>query len=512
MELKKQFRIIYTGIILLLAILGLLTILMFQSYNKFDKSSRAKYDSFRIADELRQTSDDLTRFCRIYVLTGDSIWEKKYWEIIDIRNGVKPRSDGRTIALRDSMVNLGFSNREFDKLNEAEDNSNKLVWTETLAFNAMKGLFDDGTGQFTVKGAPNIAYARRIMFDDKYYADKAKIMTPIGDFIELLDIRTSNVVAIHRNNSNWLLGSIIGLIILISSISIISYFQIKNKIIKQLEKLKLANKKIVIHEDILKKQNESLDELVDERTKELMVALDLVKKGEKVKDVFIANMSHEIRTPLNTILGFTELIKERTSSLIGEEEKKFFEVVSHSGQRLMNTVHEILDISQIEAGTYVGKKVEFNLVDLVQSQVAGMKMAAEEKKLRIEFQSTLKNMQVFADRDGITQSISNILDNAIKYTIKGKITVSLTQKSKCPILTIEDTGVGMSKKYQDKIFEIFSQESEGYSKNYQGIGLGMSIVKRHLDLNQVKIVIKSTRGKGTAIILTFPRLEQGDGE
>jgi len=223
-------------------------------------------------------------------------------------------------------------------------------------------------------------------------------------------------------------------------------------------------------------------------------------------------MSHEIRTPLNTILGFTELIKERTSSLIGEEEKNFFEVVSHSGQRLMNTVHEILDISQIEAGTYVGKKVEFNLVDLVQSQVAGMKMAAEEKKLRIEFQSTLKNMQVFADRDGITQSISNILDNAIKYTIKGKITVSLTQKSKCPILTIEDTGVGMSKKYQDKIFEIFSQESEGYSKNYQGIGLGMSIVKRHLDLNQVKIVIKSTRGKGTAIILTFPRLEQGDGE
>ena len=254
MELKKQFRIIYTGVIMLLAILCVLAILMFQSYAKFEKSNRIRYDSFRIADELRQTSYDLTRFCRTYVLTGDSIWEKKYWQVLDIRNGVKPRPDGRTIALRDSMINLGFLKSEFDKLNEAEDNSNELVWTETVAFNAMKGLFDDGTGKFTVKKAPDLAFARRIMFDDKYHADKTKIMNPIDDFIDLLNIRTHHVVAQHSSRSIRLLASIIGLIILIGGISIISYFKIKNKIIKQLEKLKLAKEKIEINEDKLKKQ------------------------------------------------------------------------------------------------------------------------------------------------------------------------------------------------------------------------------------------------------------------
>ncbi len=253
MELKKQFRIIYTGVIMLLVILGVLAILIFQSYAKFEKSNRTRYDSFRIADELRQTSDDLTRFCRTYVLTRDSTWEKKYWEVLDIRNGVIPRPDGRTIALRDSMINLGFSKREFDKLNEAEDNSNELVWTETVAFNAMKGLFDDGTGQFTVKKAPDIAFARRIMFDDKYHVDKAKIMNPIDDFIDLLEARTHSIVVQHSRRSNRLLGSIIGLIILIGGISIISYFKIKNKIIKQLEELKLAKEKVEINEDKLKK-------------------------------------------------------------------------------------------------------------------------------------------------------------------------------------------------------------------------------------------------------------------
>jgi len=280
---------------------------------------------------------------------------------------------------------------------------------------------------------------------------------------------------------------------------------------------KIRNWEVSITEIEWEGSNATLGVLLDvtERLKarrKLEKALEQASNANEVKNQFLANMSHEIRTPLNTILGFTELIKKSTKDVIGEEGKEFFEIVNTSGQRLMNTVHEILDISQIEAGSYVGKAKYFNLVDVTQLLVSGLQIKVKEKELKIEFQSILKNMQVFADRDGITQSISNILDNAIKYTIKGKITVSLTQKSKCPILTIEDTGVGMSKKYQDKIFEIFSQESEGYSKNYQGIGLGMSIVKRHLDLNQVKIVIKSTRGKGTAIILTFPRLEQGDGE
>jgi len=233
-------------------------------------------------------------------------------------------------------------------------------------------------------------------------------------------------------------------------------------------------------------------------------ALKETQNANKVKNLFLANMSHEIRTPLNTILGFTELIEDSTRDKTSDEEKDFFNVIKLSGNRLMQTIHEILDISQIEAGTYVNKIYDFDLVQLVQELVDGMQIMAKEKKLKLEFRSTRKYVQVRADRDGIYQSISNIMDNAIKYTSKGKIVLSLRQTSGSSVLKIKDTGIGMSQDYISRLFKAFTQESEGYTKRFQGIGLGMSIAKRHLDLNKVDIAIDSTQGKGTTITLTFP--------
>ncbi len=234
MKVKNLFITIYATTISFLIVLAVITFWMLQNQKDLERSHEIRYKSFIIADELRQSSDDLTRLCRTYVSTNDKVYEQKYWEILDIRNGKKPRPNGQTIALQDSMKKLGFSEAEFDKLKEAEKNSNDLVWTETVAFNAMKGLFDDGIGQFTVKKAPDLQLAHRIMFDGKYHADKAKIMNPIDDFFILLDQRTHKAVKKYDIKSYWLLGVIIGLILLIISISAISFFIIKNKIIKQL--------------------------------------------------------------------------------------------------------------------------------------------------------------------------------------------------------------------------------------------------------------------------------------
>jgi len=241
--------------------------------------------------------------------------------------------------------------------------------------------------------------------------------------------------------------------------------------------------------------------LAEEHQEQAMIE---TQKANKVKELFLANMSHEIRTPLNTILGFTELIEESTKDVIGEEEKEFFKVINSSGQRLMNTVHKILDISQIEAGTYDINMVDINLVDLVQKLLDGFQILVAEKKLKLEFHSIPKEALIYGDWEGIFQSISNIVENAIKYTEKGRITLSLKQKSGCAILIIKDTGIGMSREYLEILFEDFTQESEGYTKKFQGIGLGMAIAKRHLELNRVKIVVDSSRGKGTTITLTFP--------
>jgi len=236
---------------------------------------------------------------------------------------------------------------------------------------------------------------------------------------------------------------------------------------------------------------------------ELEKALEKAQEGERVKSLFMANMSHEIRTPLNAILGFTELIESSTRHLVGKEEQEFFDTISDSGQRLMHTVHEVLDISQIEAGTYDFKLEELDLCKLVPSIVKTCQPVADQKGLKMSVGIDIDSALIKADKNGVTQSISNIIDNAIKYTDKGKITVSLNQKANQYILKIEDTGIGIADEYIETMFKAFTQESEGYTKKFQGIGLGMAIAKSHLDLNHIDIDVKSKKNVGTTFTLTF---------
>ncbi len=179
-------------------ILGLLVLAFLSFWNQelLSHAQANRYESYRLANELRQSSDELTRMARTYVLTGDPAYEQKYWEILAVRNGEKPRPDGRTVALRTLMEEQGFTSAELSKLQEAEDNSNALVTTETIAMNAVKGRFADGRGGYTKEGEADFELARRIMHDEKYHADKAIIMNPIADFERMIDDRTEREVAV----------------------------------------------------------------------------------------------------------------------------------------------------------------------------------------------------------------------------------------------------------------------------------------------------------------------------
>ena len=170
--------------------LVILSILAFFNQRSVNQAQANRYESLKLAYELRASSDELTRLARTYVVTGSKAYEDQYWYILDVRNGRKVRPDGRTVPLRKLMQEQGFSAEEFAKLKQAEDNSNALVTTETIAMNAIKGRFADGMGGYTRQGVPNLDLARRIMHDSKYPSDKKLIMDPIGEFENLLDRRT----------------------------------------------------------------------------------------------------------------------------------------------------------------------------------------------------------------------------------------------------------------------------------------------------------------------------------
>ena len=212
----KRIFLAFFAITVVLATLTMLSLLRVSSKEaEAKKAADSRYQSYLLADELRQSSDDLTRLARTYVVTGEAAYEQQYMDILAIRNGQKPRpqhyeriywdfvaagapvpsSSGQTIALSELMKRAGFTDQEFAKLKEAEANSNELVRTEVIAMNAVKGKFDDGKGGFTREGPPDADMARRIMHDQAYHQNKAKIMRPVNEFLSLLDERTSAEVA-----------------------------------------------------------------------------------------------------------------------------------------------------------------------------------------------------------------------------------------------------------------------------------------------------------------------------
>jgi methyl-accepting chemotaxis protein len=193
--------------------------------------------SLRLANELKFSSDELTRLARTYVVTGDPAYEAAYWDVLDVRNGKKPRPDGTRIALRTLMEQAGFSQAEFAELKKAEDNSNSLVETETIAMHAVKGLFQDGRGGFTKKGEPAMAMAREIMHDRKYHEDKARIMEPIARFESLLDDRTREAVAaIERKRSLFFRINLVA-IPMILGLAGLSFYIVRWQVVRPLTSL-----------------------------------------------------------------------------------------------------------------------------------------------------------------------------------------------------------------------------------------------------------------------------------
>ncbi len=230
MSIKKMFVAVFSSFIFFLVMIAIIFILMLRQQSALNANQQIRYQSYIAADELRQSSMDLTRLARTYVSTGDSKYEDLYWEVLDIRNGKKPRPDGRTIPLQKIMEDLGFSDAEFAKLKEAGKNSDGLVWTETIAMNAVKGLFHDTNKEFTIKKEPDFKLARKLMFDDQYHQFVVEIMAPINDFFTLLDTRTRDQVQANINKSSRYLWFALSAIVLLIFISIISFFIVHKKI------------------------------------------------------------------------------------------------------------------------------------------------------------------------------------------------------------------------------------------------------------------------------------------
>jgi PAS domain S-box-containing protein len=242
---------------------------------------------------------------------------------------------------------------------------------------------------------------------------------------------------------------------------------------------------------------------------ELINAKDQAESASKLKDAFIANISHEIRTPLNGILGMTALIKDIYHSNVKKEDEVLFEGIDISSNRIIRTIDMILNYSRLHVGEFSIKPDKINISMICANLAKEFNSAAKNKSLDLSFQNNCGDTAIFADQYSINMAVSNLIDNAIKFTNKGSVNVILhKEKNDDLILDVKDTGIGIDKEYLNHIFEPYRQEDMRYGRAYDGIGLGLAIVKKILDLNKCSINVESEKGEGTTFSINLGKGEQ----
>lgn len=310
-----------------------------------------------------------------------------------------------------------------------------------------------------------------------------------------------------------LIGSMIGLLSLLAGLALwLTKKSRQNKIKQQQESLKMLKLKVKEIEESIEKeviqQTKTLQTQLEESRKkdiELKKTLKRAEDANYLKNAFLANMSHEIRTPLNGIIGFSSLLETELSMLENKELFEYAEGIAQSGDRLLNLLNNIIDISRIEANDIEFDLHPCDLSSIVNNVKELHVFAANDKGLA--FKTKFDDMpMVIADNANLTRIINIVVDNAIKYTPSGFVNITTTydaEKNEA-LLKIKDTGVGMEEDYKKYLFEAFRQESSGYGRSFQGAGLGLPLAKRLLDLMHGRIEIDSMRSVGTTVSIYLP--------
>ncbi len=248
---------------------------------------------------------------------------------------------------------------------------------------------------------------------------------------------------------------------------------------------------LVIQEDITERKEYEM---------ELMNAKKKAEEMNRLKSNFLANMSHELRTPLVGMLGFSELLYNELEG----QNREFIQMINKSSQRLLSTLNTLLNYSKIESEKLESNLRQVSIANLIKEEVKLFEAFAKQNGLYIKDNICCNNFMVKSDEKMLKEIVDNLINNAIRFTKAGGVTVSLLRSEKEITIKVTDTGIGIPGDKLQTIFEEFRQVSEGKGRNFEGTGLGLTIVKKYVLALNGTIIVNSELNKGSEFIITFP--------
>jgi signal transduction histidine kinase/CheY-like chemotaxis protein len=273
------------------------------------------------------------------------------------------------------------------------------------------------------------------------------------------------------------------------------------------QELKKRNDEIAAQNDQYEKLNEELNQKNDKLVRineELEQAKEKAEESDKLKSAFLANMSHEIRTPMNGIMGFANLLEH--PGLSGEKKEQYVDLIRKSGERMLEIINNLMNIARIEAGQEKIQQGDMSVNEMIDELNSLFRQQAKNKGLSLVCHKPLDEHHSFivSDRTKLTQVLTNLINNALKYTRQGKVEVGYQPVENGLRFYVSDTGIGVPQDLQDKIFERFRQAELNHTREYEGAGLGLSISKAYIEMLGGTMGLDSIPGEGSTFYFTLP--------